>query len=157
MSAEPPPANPPAAPATSSGWLSETWQFLKGQVSAGAATFIDWALVTSTILVLGDRSYPLAVALGAVAGAITDFLIKRHWVFEARADVWHGQAMRYVIVSLASLAWNELLSWVAVDHLGLPAIPGVIGAAVLVGAAWNYPMHRLFVFRRAEAETSTEG
>ncbi|MBS2031809.1 MAG: GtrA family protein [Deltaproteobacteria bacterium] len=157
MSAEPPPANSPAATPASGGFWLESWQFVKGQVSAGAATFIDWALVTSTILLLGDRSYPLAVALGAVAGACTDFLIKRHWVFDARAEVWKAQAIRYVVVSLASLAWNELLSWVAVDHLGLPAIPGVIGAAVLVGAAWNYPMQRLFVFRRAEAETSTEG
>ena len=137
--------------------LAEAWRFAKAQLSSGAATFVDWLLVTGTIAVGGKRTYLAAVALGAVAGAVTDFAIKRHWVFDAHDAGWKGQAARYAAVSLASLAWNELLAYAAVDGLGLPAIPGVIGASIVVGAVWNYPMHRLFVFRRPAAESSTEG
>lgn len=146
----PAPAVPPR------GGLIEFWRFVRAQVATGAATAVDWLLVTGTIALLGGRSYPLAVALGALAGAGTDFSIKRAWVFEPSGGLWHGQAFRYALVSAASLAWNELLSWAAVDGLHLPAIPGVIGASILVGAAWNYPMHRLFVFRRPAGETPTE-
>lgn len=156
MSESTPPESMPVPVAVPGGWWAESWRFLKAQVSSGAATLVDWLLVTATIGSLGARSYPLAVALGALAGAGTDFSIKRRWVFDARADVWHAQAWRYALTSAVSLAWNELLSWVAVDRLHLPAIPGVIGASILVGAAWNYPMHRLFVFRRAAGESSTE-
>jgi putative flippase GtrA len=28
-------------------------------------------------------------------------------------------------------------------------VPGVIAASIVVGVAWNYPLHRLYVFRRA--------
>ena len=150
----PEPQIPLAAPAPG-GWLAETWRFAKAQVSSGAATLVDWALVTSTIAL--GMHYLVSVAIGAVAGAVTDFSIKRSWVFEARAGLLRGQAWRYAAVSLLSLAWNELLAYAAVDGMGFPKIPGVIGASIVVGAAWNYPMHRLFVFRRPEAESSTEG
>ena len=125
---------------------SETIKFVEGQLSAGAATFVDWALL-STVIALGAH-YAIAVAVGAVAGACTDFSIKRGWVFKARAGGLPGQMWRYLLVSGASLAWNELLTFVAVSKLHLPAIPGAIGASVIVGAVWNYPMHRAFVFRR---------
>jgi len=145
----------PESPPPHASWVSEAWKFAKAQVSAGAATFVDWALLSATIA--AGVHYLVAVAIGAVAGAVTDFSIKRHWVFEARAGMVGAQAWRYAAVSLLSLAWNELLSFAAVDGLGLPKIPGVIAASILVGAVWNYPMHRLFVFRRPRAETSTEG
>lgn len=125
---------------------SEAAQFLGGQLSAGAATFIDWALLT-TVIALGGH-YAIAVAVGALAGACTDFSIKRGWVFGAQAQSIHGQLWRYALVSGASLAWNELLTFLAVAKLHAPAIPGAICASVIVGAAWNYPMHRAFVFRR---------
>lgn len=126
---------------------SELIRFLRGQLSAGAATFVDWALLSLTIA-LGAH-YAIAVAVGAVAGAATDFSIKRGWVFGAAQGALPRQMWRYLLVSGASLAWNELLTFVAVDLLHAPAIPGAICASVIVGAAWNYPMHRAFVFRRA--------
>lgn len=132
----------------------ETWRFVKGQVSAGAATAVDWLIVTGCIH-FDLAHYTVAVALGALAGAVTDFAIKRGWVFDHGGASIHGQIWKYVLVSAASLAWNELLSVLAIELLHLPKIPGVLAAAIVVGAAWNYPMHRLFVFRRAR-ESSTE-
>ena len=60
------------------------------------------------------------------------------------------EGLRYLLVSGASLGWNLLVSYLFVDGLGLPAVPGVIAASVVVGFVWNYPLHRLFVFRQPE-------
>ena len=98
----------------------------------------------------------MAVALGALAGGITDFTIKRSWVFHAGRGGLRGQLGRYLLVSGASLAWNELLTYLVVSQLHAPKIPGAIGVSIIVGFAWNYPMQRAFVFRRG-SESSTEG
>ena len=49
------------------------------------------------------------------------------------------------------MGWNLLAAWALVGGLGLAPLPGVVAASLLVGAAWNYPLHRLWVFpaRRA--------
>ena len=57
--------------------------------------------------------------------------------------------MRYLWVSAVSLAVNLPVAYGLVDGLGIPAVPGVIAASILVGVAWNYPLHRWYVFRGA--------
>jgi putative flippase GtrA len=44
---------------------------------------------------------------------------------------------------------NLAVAWAFVDGLGVAAVPGVIAASVVVGLAWNYPVHRFYVFRDA--------
>lgn len=133
-------------------WLDEIWRFARAWASALTATAVDWVLM-SALIKLGANLY-VAVGLGALAGAITDFSIKRGWVFEARGGMLRGQIWRYVLASALSLGWNEVFTFVAVAKLGLPKIPGAIAAAVVVGTVWNYPVHRLFVFRRPRASTA---
>ena len=59
----------------------EVWRFLKGQLASGIATSVDWGLMT--ILILSGVYYITAAVIGAVAGAITDFSVKKWWVFDA--------------------------------------------------------------------------
>ena len=128
------------------GLAAEVGRFLRSNAASGAATALDWALVTA--LVAGGFHYLVAAAAGALAGAVTDFLLKRHWAFGRRVLGSTGrEAVRYLLVSASSLLWNLLVAWVLVDRLGAPPVPGVIAASVLVGVAWNYPLHRLYVFR----------
>ena len=47
---------------------------------------------------------------------------------------------------MLSLGWNLLIAFVLVHWMHVAPIPGVIGASIVVGVLWNYPMHRLFVF-----------
>ena len=89
---------------------------------------------------------------GAVTGAIVDFSLKRHWAFDRAHRAGVGQeGVRYLWVSAVSLALNLPVAYVLVDGLGVPAVPGVIAASILVGVAWNYPLHRWYVFRGAPA------
>lgn len=130
--------------------LAELGRFLRANVSSTAATVLDWALVTALVW-LGVH-YLAAAAAGALAGAVTDFTLKRHWAFDGEGkDLLHAEAGRYLVVSGTSLLWNLAVAYGFVDGLRLPPVPGVILASIAVGVAWNYPLHRLWVFRRGRA------
>ncbi|MFL5348045.1 MAG: GtrA family protein [Hyalangium sp.] len=141
------------AEASPGGTRHEVWKFIKGQLSSGLATIVDWGLMSS-LIALGVY-YLYAAAAGALAGALTDFSVKKWWVFQAGvgAGSLHGQALRYALVSAASAGLNVLLSYGLVDGLGAPKVPGVIGASIVIGFVWNYPLHRLYVFRRRYSPT----
>jgi putative flippase GtrA len=124
----------------------EVWRFLKGQLASGIATSVDWGLMT--ILILSGVYYISAAVIGAVAGAITDFSVKKWWVFNAaKRESLEVQAVRYALVSGIGAALNAGLAYLLVDGLHIHQNIGVILASTVVGFAWNYPMHRLYVFR----------
>ncbi len=130
------------------GVAAEAGRFVRANLSSAIASGLEWLLVTG--LVLAGVHYLAAAAAGAVTGAVTDFSLKRHWAFERahRAALGH-EGLRYLAVSVVSLGLNLPAAYVLVDGLGVPAVPGVIAASILVGFAWNYPLHRLYVFRGA--------
>jgi putative flippase GtrA len=136
------------SPPDGRGLAAEIGRFLRANLSSTAATALDWALVTA--LTWAGVYYLGSAAVGATAGAVTDFLLKRHWAFDraAKGGV-RTEGIRYLAVSGVSLGWNLLVSYALVDGFRLPPVPGVIAASVVVGVAWNYPLHRLFVFRHA--------
>ena len=123
----------------------ELRRFFRANASSMLASALDWLLIT--LLVGVHVHYLFAATVGALVGALTDFSIKRHWAFMRGAvgAVQH-EAMRYIAASGTSLAWNLLLSYALVDGMHIPAVPGVIAASIIVGIAWNYPVHRFFVF-----------
>jgi hypothetical protein len=137
------------------GVAAEVGRFLKANVSSVTATGLDWALMTA--LTWAGVHYLVSVAVGSVAGAATDFLLKRHWAFDRATKGGLGvEGLRYLAVSGSSLAWNLVVAYALVDGLRLPAIPGAIAASVIVGVIWNYPLHRFYVFRQAPRWSSSE-
>ncbi len=144
------------SPAHGRGLAAEIGRFVRANLSSTAATALDWALVT--VLTWAGVYYLVSAAVGAVAGAVTDFLVKRHWAFDRPAKgAVHAEGGRYLAVSATSLVWNLAVAYALVDGVGIPAVPGVIAASIVVGVAWNYPLHRLYVFRHAAvSETGAE-
>jgi putative flippase GtrA len=136
------------------GVAAEAARFIRANLSAAIASGIEWLLVTG--LVLARVHYLYAAAAGAATGAAIDFALKRHWAFDRahRAHVGR-EGLRYLWVSSVSLALNLPVAYGLVDGLGLPAVPGVIAASLLVGVAWNYPLHRWYVFRSAPGPGSS--
>jgi len=133
----------------------EIFRFLKGQVASGVATSVDWGLMT--ILIFAGVYYITAAVIGALAGAITDFSVKKWWVFDAaKRESLEVQVPRYALVSGIGAALNAGLAYLLVDGLHIHQNIGVILASTVVGFAWNYPMQRVYVFRakkKREAET----
>lgn len=132
------------------GLAAEAVRFVRANLSSTLASALDYAVVTGSVL--GGAHYLYAAAAGAVAGAIADFSLKRHWAFDRAAKgAVHHEGLRYLAVSGASLVLNLAVAYALVDGVGLPAVPGVIAASLVVGFVWNYPLHRWYVFRAPAA------
>lgn len=133
----------------SRGLGAEIGRFLRANFSSTVASGLEYVLVTG--LVLARLHYLAAATAGAVTGAVTDFSLKRHWAFDrAVKGAVHHEGLRYLLVSAASLVLNLACAYAFVDGLHVPAVPGIIAASLVVGFAWNYPLHRCYVFRAAE-------
>lgn len=119
----------------------------RSQVSAGIATAVDFGLLFF-LTELAHVWYVLAVAAGAFAGAVTNFLINRHWSFKAGDERLRPQAFRYAWVSASSLALNTGGVWAVTEGFRIPYGYSVVMVSLAVALAFNYPLHRYYVFRR---------
>jgi putative flippase GtrA len=118
------------------------------QIASIVTTAVDFLTMTLAVELL--RLSPVAgTVAGATVGAVTNFQLGRHWIYEARAhDTAATQGARYVIVSGASCALNALGEYVLCNLLGLYYLAARVIVAVTVSLCWNFPMHRYFVFKR---------
>jgi len=120
-------------------------KFTKSQISAFVATAVDFILLI-ILVELFNIWYVFATALGALAGAIGNFLLGRHWCFDASDGAWRKQAMRYSFVAIASLFLNTYGVFLLTDGLEIQYVLSKILIALSVGVIFNYPMHRFYVF-----------
>jgi putative flippase GtrA len=120
--------------------------FGRAQVASFAATIVDFGSLVFLVEV-AHVWYVAATAIGAALGAVTNFVINRHWSFEAADRGVHGQAFRYALVSTGSLLLNSGGVYLLTDfgHLPYPVSKAII--AFIVGIAYNFPMHRGYVFK----------
>ena len=135
--------------------MPNLWPLLKHQTGAVISTAVDfavmWLLVESHTL-----SPVMATAAGAFCGAVTNFWLGRRWIFARGPGTMAlgNQVARYLLVSGVSLTWNTLGEALLYRGLGLQYVLARIIVAVFVSVAWNYPMHRWFVFGPTRQVTS---
>ena len=119
--------------------------FLKHQAGAVFTTLVDFSTMIACVQLL--KIPPVwATGIGASFGAVTNFTLGRLWIFEARENRASGQAFRYGLVSAASLLLNMLGEWLVHDVAHLQYVLARAIVAVVVSVAWNFPMHKSFVF-----------
>lgn len=138
------------------GWFhAGQGSLLRSQVAAGVATAADFLLVVA--LVTGAGIFPwFSTMIGCVLGAAVNFSVSRVWAFK-NVDPLVPQASRYVFVSLTSALLNGggvgvLLLLPALDY----RIAWVLVRAV-VALAWNYPLHRDYVFSAKPSSLNDRG
>lgn len=124
----------------------ELGRFLRAQVSSSTATAVHWVIVS--LLGVLKVNYSVAVALGSLAGGLTDFNLKRRWAFERPEGQLPVQAATYAAVSLASAVLNTALATWLRGSLHIAGLPAAMIASTVLGFVWNYPMHRYVVFGR---------
>jgi putative flippase GtrA len=134
----------PARAATAS--VGSLIAYLRSQLVAASATGVDFVLMVACVELVGVH-YVAATALGALGGGVTAFLANRHWSFLAGHGAFVTQAARYLAVWIGSLGLNCLLVYLLTDHGDLPYRWSKVATAVLVGACFNFPLHRFYVFR----------
>lgn len=120
--------------------------FSKAQVASLSATAVDYG-ATVVLVELAGAWYVAATALGAFLGAVTNFLMNRHWSFQATHVSVRGQATRYLLVSAGSLALNTVAVYGFTDGLGFKYMISKVVASLMVGFFYNFPLHRWFVFK----------
>lgn len=113
-------------------------------VAAVVATGADFLLVLALVKTSGLAA-PLATAVGCGLGAVINYTTNRVWTFGSK-DAKLPQMGRYAFVSFSSALLNA--GGVAVLMM-LPAIDYRIAWVLVRGAvfvAWNFPLHRDYVF-----------
>ncbi len=119
------------------------------QLGALVSTIVDFSTMIALVQLAHARP-SIATVVGAAAGAVTNFTLGRYWIFDRRDTLGGrapGQALRYALVSGASLALNAAGVWLLAERATLPYVIARTFVAVFVSLAWNFPMHRRFVFQ----------
>ena len=119
---------------------------LRHQAGATAATIVDFSTMIACVRLAG-LSPVTATAIGAACGAITNFTLSRRWIFDASKGHLGAQALRYALVSGASLVLNALGEKLLHEGLHIQYILARVIVAITVSVCWNFTMHRFFVFR----------
>jgi putative flippase GtrA len=125
--------------------MSTLIALVRHPVSSVAATAVDFGIMIA--LVSGAGLPPSAgTASGAACGAAVNFALGRWWVFRARRVGAAGQASRYALVSFGSLVLNALGVHLLAEMGHVPYVAARVVVAVAVSFAWNFVLHRFFVF-----------
>jgi len=120
-------------------------QWLRHHASSLAAAIVDFGIMVACVEALHARPVPATIA-GASCGAVANFLLGRYWIYQRRDTAARGQALRYALVSAASLAWNAAGEHLLADVLHVQYVLSRVITALVVSNAWNYPLQRFFVF-----------
>jgi len=119
--------------------------FFRAQASSLIATLVDF--FTTLILVeLFMQHYLMASVLGAIAGAVTNFMINRQWAFNATEESVRKQSMRYVLVWTGSLMLNTSGLYLLTYFLNIKYIISKIIVSLIVGIGFNYVLQKKYVF-----------
>ena len=127
--------------------LPELSVVAKAAFSSGAATVAD-GLVYQLVLFALPAHYGVVAAAGAVAGAIVNFSINRHYTFSLASERALPQALRYAVVSLATFFALRLLLAGSVEGLGWSPRVAWLPAKLLAWALVSYPAQRFWVFSK---------
>ena len=103
--------------------------------------------VNSGLFLLFQRMtpYPVAFALAFVAAATSNFALNRAWTFRATGRRASPQYLRFLAVSLGSLAIDLLVLVGLVEGAGSPRFAAA-AVAILVATPAGYLANRLWTF-----------
>lgn len=133
-------------------------QLGRHQLGAFITTVVDFGVMIAVVQALHARPV-LGTIVGASAGAVTNFLLGRYWIFDPRdalARKARHQAQRYAFVSAASLCLNALGVRLLAEIVGVQYVLARTIVAACVSLLWNFPMHRHFVFSSQARASSAE-
>jgi putative flippase GtrA len=124
--------------------------FARHQAGSIIASAVDFSTMIACVSLLGVHP-AVATAGGAALGATVNFLLGRHWIFPEGRATAGGSAVRYALVSAVSLGLNSAGEYVLVSLARVQYVFARVLVAIAVSVAWNFPMHRGFVYRSVSA------
>jgi putative flippase GtrA len=128
----------------------ENWlQLVRFGVVGVVGFVINLAVYTLCVHSFGIDYHAAAVMSWLVAVA-NNFVLNRHWTFDAGDGRAHFQAMRFVVVSLVALGVSQLLLTAFVEGAGIAKVAAQ-ALAVAASMPLNFLGNKLWSFR-SEAE-----
>jgi len=92
--------------------------------------------------------YHAAAVIAWLVAVANNFILNRHWTFDAGDGVVHFQAIRFLVVSLVAFGFSLLLLTIFVEAAGMPK---VLAQALAVAASTplNFLGNKLWSFKAA--------
>ncbi|HWX97080.1 MAG TPA: GtrA family protein [Solirubrobacteraceae bacterium] len=129
-------------------WL----QLVRFGLVGGVGFAVNLAVYALCVHVVGLDYHVAAVAAWLVA-VMNNFILNRHWTFDASDGRVHFQAMRFLAVSLVAFGVSLLLLTLFVEAAGIAKVPAQ-ALAVATSMPLNFLGNKLWSFR-SEAEMLT--
>jgi putative flippase GtrA len=122
-------------------WL----QLVRFGVVGGVGFIVNLAVYTLCVHPLGI-DYRIAAVVAWLVAVINNFVLNRHWTFDARGGRASFQAVRFLVVSLVALGFSLLLLSLLVEGAGVPKVPAQ-ALAVAASMPLNFLGNKLWSFR----------
>jgi putative flippase GtrA len=130
------------------------WLQLVRFALVGGVGFVINILVYAALVHGAGADYHVASVLAWLVAVLNNFVLNRHWTFDAGDGRAHFQAMRFLVVSLVALAANQLLLTVFVESAGIEKVAAQ-ALAVVGSMPLNFLGNKLWSFRVDEAESAS--
>jgi putative flippase GtrA len=111
---------------------------------------VNIAVYTLCVHVIGI-DYQLAAVAAWLVAVANNFVLNRHWTFDAGSGRAHFQAARFLVVSLVALGFSLLLLMLLVEVVGVAKVPAQ-ALAVSASMPLNFLGNKLWSFRAGEAD-----
>jgi putative flippase GtrA len=119
--------------------------FLKANAASLAASLSDF-FMTMLLVQVCEVNVVMAAATGTVTGGIVNFLIGRHWVFNAGDNKAVRQIWKYALVWTGNLFLNTGGVYILTSHAVLHYAISKVAVSLMVAFLYNYPLQKNFVF-----------
>jgi putative flippase GtrA len=119
--------------------------FLKANMSSLVASGSDF-LMTVMLVQWCEADVVAAAVTGTLTGGVINFLMGRHWVFQADDERAVRQLFKYLLVWTGNLLLNTGGVYLLASCAGFHYAASKVVTSLLVAFLYNYPLQKKFVF-----------
>jgi len=112
----------------------------------GGVGFVVNLAVYALLVHFAGVDYHVAAVVAWLVAVMNNFVLNRHWTFDAGEGRAHFQAMRFLVVSLVALGMSLLLLTLFVEDAGIAKVPAQ-ALAVATSMPLNFLGNKLWSFR----------
>jgi len=124
-------------------------QFVKFGIVGVTSTIIDWGIYLGLTRIFG-LFYLMAKILSFSVAVLNSYIWNRRWTFRSNDPRKLKQFIKFLTISIVGLVLNSTIMFLAVDHLKLHDIWGLVLATAIV-TIWNFLANKLYTFRESQS------
>lgn len=121
-------------------------QLLRFGAVGGSGYVVNIIIFTLAVHAL-DLGHLVAATVAFLVAVSNNFLLNRHWTFDARGGHAGFQAARFFAVSLCAFAFNLVVLELLVTKAGLPEVPSQ-ALAIVAATPLSFLGNKLWSFSR---------